>query len=455
MLLLCGVTTLPRWDRRMDVAGLRVRGRGGILFGSMASASPLRVVIQQRVLPPQRLAVFAELVEREGLEIRVLHGDNLPGEQIDGVPLHRVMLVPFFIGKHPVYWHAPQWRSAGRGGPDVLVMHWDIHGMSLVPALLRARWNRIPTILWGYSYAYEKRKWRRRVRRMIAGLATALLFHDAANAHVYVDEGWNPARIFVALDSIDQRPIQQLRTQGLRDQEQLRHFKAQHQLGPGPVVLARLQPHPDPRAPLPLQALAALLPTNPGMTLVIMGQASQRNALQTQAEMLGVAGQVRWAGPPATLEDVCPWYLASDFVVMPDPQPVSVLEALGFGKPLIVPAGSLPTAHTLSYQPADPDAPGSAGLYALQPEVNCLTYDGLDARSLAGVMGRLMGDGPLRRAMAELAHQTVLEDFNLSRMADGLEAAIRFAARRWAAQTEPATPQTPTPAVATPGSSAT
>ncbi|MCJ0763331.1 glycosyltransferase family 4 protein [Variovorax terrae] len=82
-----------------------------------------------------------------------------------------------------------------------------------------------------------------------------------------------------------------------------------------------------------LQALAGL---PPDVWLAVVGHPGQQGAFQAQAEALGVAGRVHFAGP---LQEVTPAYVAADALAHPtleDTFAMVVLEAMAQGLPVVV-----------------------------------------------------------------------------------------------------------------------
>jgi glycosyltransferase involved in cell wall biosynthesis len=62
--------------------------------------------------------------------------------------------------------------------------------------------------------------------------------------------------------------------------------------------------------------------------------------------------------------------------------------------------------------------------------VNGLTYPAGSAEGLAEAIARVCESGETRRALSTNAYQTTAQEFTLRRMVDGMEAAIRYAAKQ-------------------------
>lgn len=67
---------------------------------------------------------------------------------------------------------------------------------------------------------------------------------------------------------------------------------------------------------------------------------------------------------------------------------------------------------------------------ALEHERNGLTYTHGSLDALVEALRRLFTDKPLRERLSAHAHQTATQKYSITRMADGLENALRFAAER-------------------------
>ncbi len=77
-----------------------------------------------------------------------------------------------------------------------------------------------------------------------------------------------------------------------------------------------------------------------GWRLVFVGEGSDREKLEAQAQALGIAGRVRFEG---VVNDPAPYYRAADIFVLPsrhEGTPNALTEAMAFGLPVIVSDGS-------------------------------------------------------------------------------------------------------------------
>ena len=111
----------------------------------------IRVAVVQPSLAKYRIPVFRELASRPGIDLAVHYGkaEGIPNVAPEGF---RAVEAPIRAAGG-AKWQQAQVALASRGECDVLVLGWDLHYASLVPALLRARAQRVGTVLWGASGA--------------------------------------------------------------------------------------------------------------------------------------------------------------------------------------------------------------------------------------------------------------------------------------------------------------
>jgi len=372
----------------------------------------VRLVFQQPALPKYRVPFFRELARRPGIDLCICHArrPNLPNAPADGFGARYVPDRPVQVGGITLYWHAPQWQYAAPP-TDVLVLTWDVHFLSLVPALLRARANGVPTILWGHGYSKQDAGWRRAAREGAARLATALVFYNRTVANRFIEAGWDPQRIHVAPNSIDQAPIQRAREQWLARPQELAAFASAHQLCPGPVLLFVARLDRERRVDLLLRAVAGLAADHPHLRAVIIGTGPQMPALKSLAASLGIAGRITFTGAVYDEQNLAPWFLSSTLMCFPSNMGLSLLHAFGYGLPVVT------TGNLNSHGPE---------IEALRPGENGLFYRDGDAADLEATLRRALADRDGLQRMSREAHRTATELYSIERMADGMEGAVRY-----------------------------
>lgn len=377
------------------------------------SIQRIRVVIQQPALPKYRLPVFRELSRRQGIDLKLFYGQvpDITNVASDGFAAECVPMRRFRILGRSLLWHAPQWRCATRSAADVLILSWNLHYLSLVPALLRARKNGVRTILWGHGYSKHEAAWRAWPRRKVAQLADALLFYNHTAAQTYLDAGWDPKRIFVALNALDQAPIQAARHHWLGRPDELQRFKQEHGLADGPVILFVSRFDAARRADLLLRAVTQLRSRYPSIRVVLVGKGEpEGERLRALATSLNIVEHVQFPGAIYDEQQLAPWFLSSTAFCFPADVGLSLLHAFGYGLPVVT--------H-------DELAAHAPEVEALRPGENGLLYRHGDADALAATLNQLFDDPARLAAMSAAAHRTATEQFTLTNMVDGMEAAIK------------------------------
>lgn len=382
---------------------------------------PLRVVAQQPSLRRYRVPVFRELAARLGIALTLVHGTSREemADQSAGqaagfaaiwVPMKRLMLA----GRQ-VRWYPPQWSFATRRRADVLILPWDLACLTLLPALLRARLSGVGVVLWGHGYSKQERPWRKWLRTCIGRLGHANALYNRTTAQRFIDDGYPAERVFVALNSLDQSPIQQSRQDWIGRPDDLRAFRDENHLGDGPMILFVSRLYRENRADMLIDAAATLRERFPSLRLVIIGAGPDLERLRQLAEQHGVSDITRFPGAVYGEDRLAPWFLCADVFCYPVNIGLSILHAFGYGVPVV-------TSDRVEAQ--NPE------IEALRDGENGLLYRHGDLSAMIDALSSLFAGDGRRRAMAEAAHRTVVEDFNIERMVDGLEQAIRYAAGR-------------------------
>ncbi|HEX2972070.1 MAG TPA: glycosyltransferase family 4 protein [Tepidisphaeraceae bacterium] len=375
--------------------------------------SPIRLLIQQASLAKYRVPVFRELAQRPGIQLKLLYAQlpALPNATPSGFDAQYMPMRRWQFHGHPIYWHSAQWDYATRQHADVLLLAWDVHYASLIPALLRARANNVATIVWGHGYSKTETPFRSFLRRTVAKLATAVLFYSNRVANTFLQAGWDPHRIYVARNALDQAPIQQARQAWLSDPQRLHAFQQQHGLLDSPVILFVSRLDGERRAEMLVSAAARLRPQHPRLRLVVIGEGPDRQKLEHLARNEGLADQIHFTGPLYDEQQLAPWFLSSTIFCFPANIGLSLLHAFGYGLPVVT---------------SDRIANHGPEIEALRDGENGLLYRDGSVEDLAATLGRLLADPTRARRLGEEAYRTATEHYSLPRMVDGIEAAIRY-----------------------------
>jgi glycosyltransferase involved in cell wall biosynthesis len=376
----------------------------------------MRVILQQPALPKYRIPVFRELARRPGIDLTVVYGSTpgLDNATPDGFEAKYVPLYRGHIFGEPVYWHAPQWDYATREKADALIVTWDLHYAALVPGLLRAKANDVATIAWGHAASKDEIPWQAALRRKVGQLATATLFYNGTIARRHIDAGYDPRRVFVAQNSLDQAPIEQAKRYWLERPGALEAFRQREGIGGCPTILFVSRLDHTRKLELLLQATATLREQIPNIRLVIIGKGDHEPALRREVDALDIAPNVRFVGALYEEAQLAPWFLSATVFAFPNSMGLSLPHAFGSGLPVV-------TSDRL-------DAHGPE-IESLRHGRNGLLFKDGDVGSLVEMLARVLRDPALARRLSEDALRTVTSELTLSNMVDGFEQAIRFCAR--------------------------
>jgi glycosyltransferase involved in cell wall biosynthesis len=165
-------------------------------------------------------------------------------------------------------------------------------------------------------------------------------------------------------------------------------------------VVARLEPEKG--HPTLIEAWPAVLAAVPDAHLLVVGEGSRREALEAQADELGVLGRVIFSG---RRDDVPAVTAALDVAVLPsyrEAQGLSILEAMALSRPVVASAvGGIPEMIE----------DGRTGLL-VPPH---------DAPALATAITRLLTDHPLADMLARAGHDLVYDQFCVEQMVRSVE----------------------------------
>jgi len=383
----------------------------------MNQGPSIRVTIVQPSLAKYRIAVFRELASRPGIDLRVDYGSleglvNVAAEGFQAVPVPLRELK--FAGRKLMFQGA-QWSDASRRETDVLVLQWSGRYATLLPALVKARLRGVATVLWGHGYSKSGGSARLRLYRWLARFATVLLFYDPRTRDEYVRLGWDPEKLFVALNCLDHTEIVQARQWWQSRPEELARFRREHQIDGGPVILFVSRLQPANRLDLLIRATGELSKEVSGLKTVIIGNGdAEKQRLQTLAREAGIADSVIFVEGIYDEHRLAPWFLTAETFCYPANVGLSLVHAFWYGLPVVT------SDHLASQNPE---------IVALEHGVNGLAYEHGNVSSLVDALRRLVTDKTLAADMSEAGRRTVEQRFTISKMVDGFEAAIRYAHR--------------------------
>lgn len=204
-----------------------------------------------------------------------------------------------------------------------------------------------------------------------------------------------------------------LEPKSFEPRNQRQQFRALHGIAPDALVIgsvSRLSPEKNQRAIL--RATANMARMVPETFVLLVGKGPERAALEEEAEQLGIAGRVRFAG---YVEDIVTALEAMDIFVLASTLdegfPTCVLEAQAAGLPVIA-SDVGGTSETL--------VPGTTGLLVRPGSVEALSQ----------ALSELATSAARRRVMAEAGRRYMMQEFTVERMAREMDGVYHEAMKR-------------------------
>ncbi len=370
----------------------------------------LRVNVQQPALPHYRVPLFRLLAQHKGWNFIVFHGSEEPALPNSAAESFQAELHLAQSFKLPVlgtlFWQRVQWTLANPRCSDVLVLCWQTRFLSLIPALLRARFHGIPVVLWGHGYSKSPAAWRNRLRNLPVLLASKVLLYDSqtkvqliqaglpANKLHVADNGLDSDAIKAAIDYWQQRPVE------------LQAFRKTHGLDSGPVLIHVARLMADNRLDCIIHAMSQMLENFPTLKLVVIGKGqSEKDRLQELSNALQIDSHLVWGGEVYDERALCPWMLSADIFVYPANTGLALIHAFNYGLPALLCAPR--SAH-------NPEA------QALVHAHNGWLAKSLQSDDVVEALTQLLNSPELLQQLSQAAVASVQQHFNIRAMAESI-----------------------------------
>jgi glycosyltransferase involved in cell wall biosynthesis len=377
-------------------------------MGAEGAGFPLRLAIQQRVMPDYRVAFFDLLAQRFAGGVSVFAGQPLPEE---GIVVSTQLAAAGFAPARNHHFRQPDsafylcWQRGlvawlMRWQPDVLVVEANPRLRSTPQAVRWMHARGKPVLGWGLGVpplddptladpTARHPQLGRLLARLRAGQRDRFLrsldgwiAYSRRGAAEYLSLGLDPERIFVAGNAVSPRPS---------DPPPARPDFAPDR----PLVLSvgRLQARK--RVDNLLRACASL-PADLQPRLVIVGDGPARGELESLARQVYPAAEFTGAQRGSDLES---YFLSADLFVLPGTGGLAVQQAMRYALPVIVARGD-GTQEDL-----------------VRPENGWLIPPD-DLPALVSALGQAFADPARLRRMGLESYRIVAQEVNLERMAD-------------------------------------
>jgi glycosyltransferase involved in cell wall biosynthesis len=362
------------------------------------SSIPVRLGVQQRVLPAYRVPFMDVLAEACSRGMSLFAGDPRPVEMIEvGVKPQRAEFVHgnnlhLFAGGAYLYFQRGLMHWLEEWQPEVLVLEANPRNLTVPAAVSWMHRRARPVIGWGLGAPGARGPFfglRSAARNRFLHNFDALITYSAQGMLEYQKANFPLQRIFLAPNAVAPRPKNSLPARS-----------AQFQQRPVALFVGRLQARK--RLDVLLRACAQL-PAVLRPELWVVGDGSIRQELETLAANLYPQTRFFGARHGSELE---PLFCAADLFVLPGTGGLAVQQAMSFGLPVVV-----------------GEADGTQG-DLVRPENGWLAPTG-DVQALAQILSEAFSDPVRLRQMGAASYRLVAEEMNLERMVAAFEEAIR------------------------------
>lgn len=374
-----------------------------------------RVTIQQPAIPKYRLPFFKLLAKQKNIKLKLFYSVNdktLPNVQPKGLDATYFEMKKFKIfGSHTMLWHQAQWTGASSLVSDVLILSWDLHYLSLLPSMLRARFNGVPVILWGHGFSKNENKIKAYIRRIVGSLSTSVIFYDYNTADTYAKSGFKSEKIFVAPNSLDQLQVIEAKKYWEINDTDLSNFQLANSINKSKTIVYIGRIFPQNNLKILIEALKILVKKDESIKLIIIGNGINLAELKSFSVKMEVEKYIIWVGELYNEIEIAKWMLSSRLFCYPENIGLSIMHAFGYGLPVIT--SDLIIKH-------NPE------IYSLKDKENGLLYAHGSIDSLVETVSRIMDDDEELGNMSGVALKTVNEKFNIEEMVKGFVDSINF-----------------------------
>lgn len=377
----------------------------------MKSAPCVHLAIQQPALPAYRVPFFRLLSTVPGLKISVTYGKvgNLANADASGF-VHKFGRTKIFFAGTPfeVWWDQSQLRLVSQEICDVVVLGWSSRYLSLVPALLLARLNRVPVILWGHGYSKKSGVFATYCRNSLCRLASAVIVYDEDTQKKLQDEIPH-VKVFAAPNAIDQISIQESRK--LVTPVAYKEFRSNNNLIGRDVVLFVSRLEESNEIEQAIRALVRVSKRRPSVLLVLIGGGTEayEQSLDNLINELDLGPWVRRVGSIYCEHELAYWFSCAKMFCYPTNIGLSLMHAFGYGLPAVI---------------GDDFSRCNPEIYAFQDGVNGMLYADGDVSALANCLETLLSDDKLQRRLSQGALDTVASVASLDNMVAGFAGAV-------------------------------
>ena len=403
----------------------QARRRGQLLCKSVSTSGSTKphILLQQDCIPSYRKALFEKLCADQRVNITIVADDRSDAPFLRVLPLttaataHRVARVysirlPWVSS---LSWQPQAITVMLRERPDIVVTQGSPYVLTAWALLLLGRLFGIPVLLWTHGLLGDDSGMKWIVRKSMYRLAAGLLLYGDHARKLLVEKGFPQDKLSVLYNSLDY-DWQKSVAAAISEDDCSRYREALGVRSSERMVVFTGRLEPVKRLPLLVEAVAELAQRGHRVHLVLIGEGTERPALERQAGRLAVNNLIHFVGELYEERDVGLALSASDLAVIPSGAGLSVMHALAYGTPVLL--HDRPDQHFPEWE-------------AVVEGVTGFFYRCNDVKDMADKIARALFPSPRKTAMAPACRELIEDRYNVRKqmqaMLDAVERTLRKA----------------------------
>jgi glycosyltransferase involved in cell wall biosynthesis len=356
------------------------------------------VDIIQPMVPPYRSKLFSSIANDPRFNLSLQCSSEWPTGQ-PSIPLDIVQYYSnkrtINIGGSSALWQTKLELINAKGPGDVLVVCGDLHYLSNLPLIARARMRGVSILWWSHHASAGANPVRVALRLALAKrLSDCFLAYTESGVKYLADKGFREDRLFALGNTIDITSID--REVVKWDDASLDEFRTQAGVRQSRILLFCSVLNPKTRLEQAIHALSLLEDSN--AILVVIGDGPMRKTYENVSAQYSVARRIRWLGDIRSQSQLAPWFLSASLFVYPGVIGLSLLHAFAYGLPVIT------HDNVKNHMPE---------IEALIPGVNGATFSEDSPLSLSTVISECLNNDSLLKALSKGAWNTAHNKYTM------------------------------------------
>ena len=305
-------------------------------------SSRIKVIFCGRCIPHYRKKLYEHLQENKNCDIRVYSNPSDKGVEtisedefasVGGVAAKTFELKIPFRKNWITFQRRVVWAMIC-GRARVFVMSPDFLRPSVWSNLLLSTVLPGKVCLWGHGFSRPETKLSCVLRKIMFGLAGAVVVYSKKTKDMWVQRGTPKEKIFVAYNTINTEEV--FGVKNLLAEDDIERFKAEQGLAGKKIMLFSGRMHERKRPELLLEVLKRICDDVEDAYLVYIGDGYLLDDLKRRALEMRLSDKVRFCGAVYDQETLGKYFLSSRVMVIPAAAGLAVQHAFAYGLPVII-----------------------------------------------------------------------------------------------------------------------